>query len=154
METENKTGTYLSIRWGISRGRDTYGYNVVTLTDQTTGKKYRAKGGGYDMTGTVFGEWLQDAHQDALRVIAHCAAAYYDGTGNGYTARAGERWQPSNRNGLLYGMTEFHDGRIVLDGACGIESMTRVAEAIGLELTRTYKTSGRNRGETTGWVVA
>jgi len=153
-KTEVKTKTYLSIRWSVSRAQDTYGYNVITLTDQATGKKYRAKGGGYDMTGAVFGEWLQDAHQNALQAIAHRAAAYYDGNGQGYTVREGERASWFNPDGLLYGMTEHHDGRVILDGAVGIDTMQQVVKAIGLELTRTYVPSGRNRGETTGWVVA
>ena len=33
--------------YGTSRGRDTYGYNIVTLTSSAQGKKFRAMGGGY-----------------------------------------------------------------------------------------------------------
>ncbi len=42
--------TYLAVRWSTSRGRDTYGYNICSVTDQATSKRYSCKGGGY---GTV-----------------------------------------------------------------------------------------------------
>ena len=32
--------------YGVSRGRDTYGYNIVTLTSSAQGKKFRCMGGG------------------------------------------------------------------------------------------------------------
>ena len=40
--------------YGVSRGRDTYGYNMVTLSSNT-GKRC----GGYDMHGQVMGEYVQ-----------------------------------------------------------------------------------------------
>ena len=45
--------------YGVSRGRDTYGYNIVTLTSSAQGKKFRCMGGGYDMHGQVLGEYVQ-----------------------------------------------------------------------------------------------
>lgn len=133
------TDTYLAISWSLSRGRDTYGYNIARLRDTVTGKAYRCMGGGYDMTGTVFGEWLENTHQDALRAIADQAGARYVGS---------ERIR-NDAAGALYGMVELSDGRISLDGACGLSSMYRVARAIGLELRQTVST----RGNLTGIVV-
>lgn len=47
---------HLIITHTKSRARDTYGYNVITLWD---GKDhFKACGGGYDMIGTVLGDWL------------------------------------------------------------------------------------------------
>ena len=46
------------ISYGVSRGRDTYGYHIVTLTAMG-GKKFRCMGGGYDMHGQVLGEYVQ-----------------------------------------------------------------------------------------------
>lgn len=133
--------TYLGLKWTTSRGRETYGYNVVTLTDQRTGKRYRAMGGGYDMVGTVFGEWLQETHQDELVQLA---------------AREGWEDPQATRKQVkgFYGAFAYPDGKIILDGGCGLESMRRIAEVIGVQLERTYKPTGRNRGETTGWFVA
>ena len=54
--------------YGVSRGRDTYGYNTVTLTSSAQGKKFRCMGGGYDMHGQVLGEYVQYcATQEQLR---------------------------------------------------------------------------------------
>lgn len=134
--------TYLSLRWTTSKAHDTYGYNVVTLTDESTGKRYRAMGGGYDMVGTVFGHWLEDNYQLTIS-RGH--------PGNLRTIREG-------LDGLdvaeFYGARRREDGTVALDGACGIESMLSIAKALGVKLERTYKRTGANRGETTGWVVA
>ncbi len=138
-EPETITGTYLALKWSASRGRDTYGDNICTLTDQETGKRFRCNGGGYDMVGTVLGEWLEDRYQGRLQALAA-------ETG---TTPAGVRAQLDG----FYGLYVTDDGRVYADGACGLDSMTRVARAIGLAFDRTYKPSGRSRGETTGWLV-
>lgn len=144
------TTTHLSLSWGTSRGRETYGYTICRLTDDSTGKVYRCMGGGYDMAGTVFAAWLQDVHQDALVSIAD--RAYY---------RAGTEWTtPDADRGDLYGMRaslkpeNLRPLHVYLDGGCGLDSIMRIAKAIGLEVTREFRHSGRNRGETTGWLVS
>ncbi len=54
----------LVVKWTISKGRDTYGWNIVTLID---GKdKYKTNGGGYDMMGTVFAQWLWKNYSDKI----------------------------------------------------------------------------------------
>lgn len=131
---------YLSLKWGISKGRDTYGYNIVTLTDTTTGKKYRTMGGGYDMTGTVFGDWLQATEQPALLKIKRKAPMKWDGKNH-------DRRAEKIKN-TLYGMTHYTAAtdkgeRIVLDGACGLECMLTIAKAIGLDVQQVYDRSKR-----------
>lgn len=120
--------TYLELKWTVSRGREIYGYNIVTLTDTESGKKYKAMGGGYDMRGTVFGEWLEDVHADDLVGIAGRAHIIRPLTGERHT----QDYRVS-----LYGMTASYKDtarpiHIHLDGACGFESMRAIAEAIGL----------------------
>ena len=141
--------THLALSWGISRGRETYGYNICRLRDDSTGKVYRCMGGGYDMVGTVFGQWLEDVHAEALANIADDRAYYVWGGGAGH--------EVTGKPDALYGMTLSRPrpnySVVSLDGGCGIESMLRIAEAIGLEVTREYRRSGRNRGETTGWLI-
>ena len=118
---------HLSLSWSVSKGANTYGYNICRLDDRNNGKRFRTIGGGYDMIGTVFGEWLETYYQKELLKI---------------------------KDGGFYGMTYRADkNRVSLDGACGIESMIRIAEAIGLEVERDYITKGRRRGETIGWFV-
>lgn len=45
----NPKSDFLTLRYGTSRGRDTYGYNLVTATSTHTGRKYRCSGAGYDV---------------------------------------------------------------------------------------------------------
>ncbi len=55
----------LHFKFTTSRGRDTYGYNICTLL--VDGEKVaKCIGGGYDMQGTAFGEWLQNYFQATL----------------------------------------------------------------------------------------
>ena len=127
--------TYLALTWSTSRGRDTYGYNIARLDDTETGNRYRTCGGGYDMTGTVFGDWLAARHQDALKAL-HTESEPY--------AQTSRRKHPK-----LYGLFFRADGSAYCDGACGIESMIRIAEAIGLSVRRTHN----RKGHTTGFHV-
>ena len=143
--------TYLRLGYGTSRGRDTYGYTTVRLTDESTGKTYRCMGGGYDMVGTVLADWATDVHQDRLIPLADRAYYAYPAEGPVTVSDAAD---------ALYGMYRYAasaDGvdpvRVALDGGCGQSSIERILTAAGIRLTRTFKTAGRNRGATTGWLV-
>lgn len=121
--------THLKLSWSISKGRDTEGYNICRLDDNNTGKRYKCMGGGYDMTGTVFGQWLADVYQAELQAAGSAVTG-------------------------LYGARSKADGSVSLDGACGLECMLEIAEAIGLEVEREYVKTGRNKGQTIGWYVS
>ena len=143
--------TYLRLGYGTSRGRDTYGYNIVRLTDETAGTTFRCMGGGYDMIGTVLADWAEATHQDRLQKLAGQAHA---------TFRPGEGYKSHGEDtaGRFYGMRADYDEsgalvRVSIDGACGQSSVERILTAAGIKLTRTWKTTGRNRGETTGWLA-
>lgn len=126
----------LTVKHSISRAKDSYGYNRVTLTDTSTGKKYSAVGGGYDMAGTVFGEWLQDNCQAELLAIAHKAYYTYDSKTLSYNDNPCQI--------KLYGMTAYtHKEYVGLDGACGLECMLTIAKAIGLGVQRQVDNKGR-----------
>jgi hypothetical protein len=63
--TMNRT---LEVKFGTSRARDSAGWNMVTLYED--GRKIaRCNGGGYDMRGTVLGDWLTYAYADRLRAL-------------------------------------------------------------------------------------
>ena len=135
----------LILKHSISRAKDSYGYNRVTLTDTTTCKKYACVGGGYDMTGTVFGEWLQDNYQAELLAIAHKAHYIHDG----HRLTKAIEWQPMHQyvkldcHGSLYGMTYHIVGdRVALDGACGLECMLDIAKQAGLSVQRQVDSKG------------
>ena len=129
----------LNISWSTSRGRDTYGYNICRLDDSRTRKRYRCMGGGYDMIGTVFGDWLADMYAPEIAALFDTRAS----VDAGYVVK-GYRKIPD-----LYGLTMTPGGDVQCDGGCGIESMIRVAETIGLQVQQTY---GR-KGRTTGFIV-
>lgn len=131
----------LTLSWSTSRGQDTYGWNICRLDDTTTGKRYRCNGGGYDMVGSVFADWLEDVHQAELVTIQHRAAVIYPGKG----ASCVRNESPD----ALYGMHVAGSGVVRLDGACGFESIRRVAEALGY----TVRTLTSKRGRVTGFVV-
>lgn len=60
-QTENirrHLGETITIRWGTSRGQDTYGYTTCSLRNSRGNKIAACNGGGYDMRGTVLGDWL------------------------------------------------------------------------------------------------
>jgi hypothetical protein len=67
---EKEMLTELSLKIGTSRGKDTYGYPIVTLVVDSKGKCYRAYGGGYDLYGTVVANYLEATYQDRLQAIA------------------------------------------------------------------------------------
>ena len=105
--------------YGVSRGRDTYGYDMVTLSSNT-GKRFRAMGGGYDMHGQVLGEYVQYcATQEQLR-----AAVSADDS---------------------LPVTVLHTGCAVVVGASGEAGVLRLMRALGWEVSaiRSFDRKGR-----------
>lgn len=142
----------LTLHWSTSRGENTYGYTIARLTDEN-GHHYRTCGGGYDMTGTVFGEWLATRYQPELRAISARSGSWYSKAAGYKSAR--RPFSPPTDTGpiipdALYDMTRNDDtGAIVLGGACGLECMIDIARAIGLSVKRTEN----RKGHTTGFLV-
>lgn len=131
----------LTLTWSTSRGRDTYGYNIARLDDSISGNRYRTCGGGYDMIGTVFAQWFKENYQQSLLELWKANEDNAKPYGNC------EGWFC---NPDFYGMTYKKDGdRILLDGACGLESIKRIVEACGFEVERSYN----KKGHTTGFYV-
>lgn len=62
-------GKTITIKWGTSRGRDTYGYTTATLYDTKGCRSGGCNGGGYDMRGTVIGNWIASTFADELRKL-------------------------------------------------------------------------------------
>lgn len=144
--------TYLDVTWSISKARNTYGYNRVTVRDVETGKKFIECGGGFDMLGASLGQWMQVTMQELL--LCHSEKAY-----DLCEQQESNAWKRAYNKHGLYGMTLDVNKKgvksITLDGACGLESMLRIADAIGLKLQRvnTYNKRGQNTG-VKGWYVS
>lgn len=120
----------LNYKWTVSRGRDTYGYRICTLL--VDGRRVaRCDGGGYDMRGTVLGEWLEREFADRIRRIPKAkygTCGFYGLHFDAYDA-AGNYVSSSN-------LPDRKHRTPHLNGACGIDCMRRVGEAIGLEFKR------------------
>ena len=109
--------------YGVSRARDTYGYNIVTLSSNT-GKKFRAMGGGYDMHGQVMGEYVQfNASPDRLRAVADA-----DDT---------------------LPVTVTPDDKVIVLGASGETSVIRLMRAIGWEVKAIHSFDRQGRVKAT-----
>jgi len=124
---------FLTVKHSTSKAADTFGYNRVTLLDQTTGKRYATCGGGYDMLGTCLGDYLQANHQVDLLSIASKAYSIYNGktlSDNGHTGNK------------LYGMTHNVGKSVSLDGACGFDCMVKIARAAGLTVNLYHDKKG------------
>lgn len=117
---------HLEIKWSISKARDTYGYNICTLVDGT--RKFKAYGGGYDMQGQVFGQWLEANYMDKIETLQP------------YNRKTGKEG--------FYGLFVGHTGKIILDGSCGLSTMIEIAKAINLSVQSDYK-----RGQLKGFFI-
>lgn len=131
----------LHFKWTVSRGRDTYGYNICTLYVDGV-KTAKCNGGGYDLQGTVLGEFIQNKYQTELMKIKKKA-------GGKLIVETEGKWSNPSSEGELYGMKYVIDQKrktetIQLDGACGFDSMRKIIKALNLELTYMQKMSERN----------
>ena len=121
----------VQIKHSISRGRDTYGYSIVTAV--CNGKSYRTLGGGYDMIGTVLGDWFETEYQDDLTaLVTTLQLEHYVGT----TKR------PAN---AFYGLFVRDDNSVYIYGACGLSCVLEIIRACGYK-TQTYNNKN-NRTE-------
>jgi hypothetical protein len=128
----------MALTWSKSRGRDTYGWNIARLDSRDSGKRYRTCGGGYDMIGTVLGQYVENELQDKLRELVHSI--------NGLLVDAGYTVPGYRKINDLYGLTVAPNGHVQIDGACGVDCVIRIIEALGLEVQRTYTKKGHPTG--------
>lgn len=108
--------TVLNVKWSTSRAQDSYGYPMIKLDDASRRHApIRAVGGGYDMVGTVLGDWLQTMRQDKLSVLD--VPEFY-----GFSRR---------------------DQYVRVNGACGLRSVIDGARAVGINIVPVYNRRGR-----------
>ena len=128
----------LHFRWTVSRGVNTYGYNIVTLLVDGY-RQAQCNGGGYDMQGTVFADWLTLKFNKEMQVLftPEIKDLKEGGKHREYETKEGKVIYCSTER--YYGVTiKLHtwsgDVYISLDGACGFSSMERIANAIGIKM--------------------
>ena len=142
--------THLRLSWSISRGNETYGYNICRLDDTKAGRRFKCMGGGYDMVGTCFGDWLENTHQEKLLALVKELM-----TDSGKFEDCGYSVYGYIKFNGLYGMTyNTNSGKVTLDGACGIDAMHTIAKALGFEVETEWDRRPRSRGNTLGFFVS
>lgn len=158
----------LYVKWGTSRGRDTYGYTTCALWEH--GRRLAScNGGGYDMRGTVFGNWLAAAYRDRLLKLKAkdmpegklCGLTFHDPGYDPSKAIIGEQCddrtlgkgangktvEQAEKDGESLGLERYQafyraSSKVptkrhtvpLIGGACGFESVRKIAEAIGLSV--------------------
>lgn len=117
---------YITVRWGISRGKDTYGYTTCTLTVDGRGRRASCCGGGYSLIGACLGEWLQRDFADQLKKLDL-----------GRLEKAGislyglSFWDQSRRQDL----PKWKEGATLhVRGADGEQSMMNILQVLGYNL--------------------
>lgn len=127
----------LRFKWTVSKGRNTYGYNICSLIVDGS-KVASCNGGGYDMKGTVLADYIEQNFQDRLLAIKEQAARI------GRLSRPGGKgkheYDYTNNESGLYGMLTVIDeagaqAHVSIDGACGLSSVEKIAKAAGITLT-------------------
>ena len=114
----------LDFKWTVSRGQDTYGYNICSLWVDRF-KVTSCNGGGYDMQGTCLGNYIANNYQDRL-------------------LKLNANYGSLDKNKGFYGIVISKEGKrlnkykqgakVRLDGACGFDSIRQIAKKIGLNL--------------------
>jgi hypothetical protein len=140
-------GILAEFKWTISRGRDTYGYNICTL--YINGEKVSScSGGGYDMQGTALGDWIEMQFPEELKTLEA-------GTSRVVKTKRGEYQERSGFGGLFffvqgekYGSRSrwIEGAKIRVDGGCGICCMEDILKALGYYL-RYIPTKSKNNAQ-------
>ncbi len=122
--------------WSVSHARNTDGYMVCVLRDGATGRMLaKTCGGGYDMKGTVLGEFIQNTYADRIVKLKADASNY------------GLAFYGMNHDGSSFNKETWAPGDAVyLDGACGMSAMQSIMLKIGLNSE--WGAIGRGGGET------
>ena len=130
-----------------SRGKDSYGYNICTLI--VDGKKVsRCNGGGYDMQGTCFGNWLAYQFKDELLKFKK---EFYGLTFHNPTYKVSDEIVLKEQKGESLGLERYQDFYkqssklptekhtiAQIDGACGFSCVENILNELGYSLNCVY----------------
>ena len=117
----------LVFKWTTSKGRNTYGWNICTLKDRKGNKISSTCGGGYDMKGTAFGDFIADYFGEQLKRLTANYGSFDKGGFYGlrhYNTRTRKSQKRASKH-----------TRTTIDGACGFNCMLTILEKIGFSLT-------------------
>ena len=123
-------GYSLVFTWGTSRGQDTYGYTTVSCKFNNEKMGY-CSGGGYDMKGTVFAQFVDKMFHEELKRCStkgHYGFSFY----NKKTRKSQTQWSSNCYD------TEF------LDGGCGFNCIQKVfRDKLGYNIKFVHESSNK-----------
>ena len=122
----------LAFKWTVSRGQDTYGYNIVSLWINRQ-KVSSCNGGGYDMQGPAIAEWMKQEFSEKLKKL---------------TGFYGLSFYNTKRKKLQ--KTWSKDCNVHLDGACGFSCMERILEKMKFKIRFIHAAKNENIYSLTG----
>lgn len=142
----------LKFKWTISKVENTYGYNICSLWVDDK-KVSSCNGDGYDMEGTVLGNYIAYAFADKLMKLTEPCQF-------GNLTYHNPNWKPTQdtldkeQAGESFGLERYQDfykqsSKVptevhtipMIDGTCGFSTVTQLMEKIGLTLKRIDKTT-------------
>lgn len=138
-QVDEWANTALEFKWTVSRGRETYGYNICSLYVNRE-KVSSCNGGGYDMQGTSFGNWLQDDFQaELLALVKKTGLKNFSQWGlDTKESKDPGRHSSGASKEPFYGATVYtrkgKAEKVSLDGGCGMDSIRKIFEALGYRL--------------------
>jgi len=134
-------GHSVIIKYGTSRGAETYGY--TTCSAWIDGKRLGScSGGGYDLGGTALGEAVIKRWPKEIFALADRAGSVYDKDTNRNEHRSTIGTQ------YLYGLFATTQGgkvvKVHIDGGCGFNCVRDIIrEALGMKLRFVDETRSR-----------
>ena len=112
-------GATIRFHYGTSKARDSYGYNIVTLY-RGLRRETSCNGGGYDMKGTCLGQFMGKHVADYFPGILKLKSTEYYGL---------DFYDSIKRKYRKHYRPEYS---LCLDGGCGLSSMEKILNALGL----------------------
>ena len=135
--------TYATEIWTLSKGKDTYGYNICTIKDTTTGKKGQCNGGGYDMAGTSLASLLValELNEYLLKILDPTTCSYFsDSMTETFINNepAGHSYPSNVAYGTYYRIDKKGNHSVTVDGATGLTNVIDIYAKAGVWITPTY----------------
>ena len=141
----------IKFKWTVSKARDSYGYNICTLI--VDGEKVsRCNGGGYDMKGTCFGNWVAYQFKDELLKFKK---QFHGLTFHNPNYKVDDEIILKEQKGESFGLERYQDFYkqssklptekhtiAQIDGACGFSCVENILNELGYSLTCVYYKDG------------
>lgn len=149
--------TYAIEKWTLSKGQNTYGYNICTIKDTKTGKKGQCNGGGYDMAGTSLAGLLVELelNKHLLKIVGKTNCNYIHDATNGTFINnepGGHTYESPIFYGTYYQIDKKGNHSVTVDGATGMSNVIDLYGLAGVTITLTHDETKRR--QRTGYFIS